>query len=213
MQINILIHDTDVTLLVDVLFDHCGNLHFVVDNRQYMVNFDRDNNLILELRSVNLTTKTECEYSKLLPHLKSLRKKAGELDQETNDSDDEADENYFPEDDDYTTDFDPYNDENNGFFGTELVDLTNEEVQFTAATEDAKYPVMTDPDNNYISLYETIIYNKGYVQFKSCLINSVPMFRLVWYTDKNLFEFRPTGSKPKSFRLEFDGDNLIFISV
>ena len=203
---------SDKSQPVSTFFDHCGNLHVSTeDNKQYLVNFDRDNNLVLEKRTINLSFPEKVEYAKLIPHPNSLRKKAEE--EEPDDSDEETEGNYFPEDNEYSTNFDPYDDISVGFFGTEHVDLTDEQVRFTAISEDTKLIVLTDPENDHLSLYETIIYNNGAVQFKSCLINMIPMFRLIWYLDSNRFDFRPTGCPIKSFHLQYSDDDLHMIPI
>ena len=201
-SITVPIIDTDRTTGVEFFFDQCGNLYFQTGMDQWMVSFDQSNRLVLEKMVRPLTVPFDPEYDRLFPHINSLRKQSEKIAADDEDDSDEEAIDYYPEDSEYTTRFNPYDETNEGFFGTEHVDLTDETVHFTSVAVDTAVPVRLDENNDAPTLYETIIYRKGVVSFKTVVVNSIPCFRLLWHQDGNRLEFKPTGSPSKTFQLK-----------
>lgn len=195
-------------------FDHGGSLYFeeLASNRQFAVSFDRHNNLVSDEIFKLLNSIHPQERLKLHAHHRSLRKAVGDKEDE-DDSDEEAEPDYYPEDNDYISEFDPYKDKPDGFFGTEHVDMSSEEVHFTATSPDYDISTRKDPENDVITLYETLVYKDNSIRFKTTLTGTVGMFRLIWYMDDNKFIFRPTGNPEKTFNLAWTDDVLKFVPL
>lgn len=220
-------------MLNSIYFDEFGNVFLKNNDKLFEININNKNELELnetnlkyeiinikkeKLKLVNDPTSLK---SRVIKKMREKKEEDGEDDNLNYNSDDEYHNNmnddetkYYKEDEDY------YLDDNDNIENSDNSLNTSEQFKYISETDKINIiRFISDDDENqndnidYNSLYETFIYDGtedlAKLVFVSKIENSVPIYRMLIYSDTNTIHFRPIGSKNKKFKLSYNNDDII----
>lgn len=223
-----------------IYFDEFGNLFIKhnVSNKLYEIIINNKNEI--ELGETNLKYEIiniKKEKLKLVNDPTSLKsrvlKKMREKKEEENEdndnynSDDEYHDNmnedeskYYKEDEDYYC----QEDDSENLENSDNSQNINERFKYISETDKINIiRFISEDDENendnidYNSLYETFVYDGSEdlskLVFVSKIENSVPIYRLLFYSNNDIIHFRPIGSKNKRFKISYNNEEIIINTI
>ena len=208
----------DEKIKFTLAFDEQGHVHLISpDGAQHRLDYDRHNNLcsyqltqkLKELHhpTIHTMTPTDVQSLKHVTQVKIQEEDGSDSEEE------EEDDDHYPEDQQYQMDPLSEDEELQGFFGTELDQLSDVRYEFSRMAGSDIHPQMyLSPCEETLCSFETLVYQNHKLQFKTHLLHNAASFRLQLHLEGR-FSFRPVGSPDVDYVVSVGPDKQLLFHI
>jgi hypothetical protein len=187
----------------NICFDRYGNLYFKVDNRMYQVNIDGQNRPYADLGKYSEINKQfldkDVKYNTFkLSHKELLKNKIN----------DELEED-IRDDEDVISDTEELAIESDSIIYEEIENkygVHNKPFGFSYVDPNYEIPVDYRENGDIIALYDTYVYDKDSLCFKSYSREEESIYELKIFSGGSV-GFKPTGNPERSYELVYNKEN------
>jgi hypothetical protein len=192
-------------LETDISFDMYGNLYLTIQDKSYQINVDGKNKPYAEPGEYKILENKKVRLNKIRLNDRgiTLSNKAQHNIEKNNDVVNEDREEFiFPEEQGYTVD------NNSDSYGDDLIDEDNimkygemnKHFDFSHINDSNNIPINNREDGDISALYDTYLYDKSRLCFKSSSKDNQSIYRIRLHND-GTFVFRPIGQREVVYKL------------